>query len=113
MRVLIIEQKCEYGHYLNYVQYLIQAFVPLGCEIVVTVPNQAPESAQYKIYLSPHQSQFRLEFIPSREYATSMWKMIKTDARVFRELIDRVKPDAVYFPTADGVAQSLALSRLA
>jgi glycosyltransferase involved in cell wall biosynthesis len=124
MRVLIIEQKCAYGHYLNYVQYLIQAFVPLGCEIVVAVPNQAPESAQYKIYLSPHQSQFRLEFIPSREYATtmykpvrghatSMWKMIETDARVFRELIDRVKPDAVYLPTADGVAQSLALSRLA
>ena len=22
MRVLIIEQKCDYGHYLNYVQYL-------------------------------------------------------------------------------------------
>ena len=39
--------------------------------------------------------------------------MIKTDARVFRELIDRVKPDAVYLPTADQEAQSLALSRLA
>jgi hypothetical protein len=113
MRVLIIEQKCDYRHYLNYVQYLIQAFVPLVCEIVVAVPNQAPESAQFKRYLSPYQSRFRLEVIPSRGYATSMWKMIETDARVFRELIDRVKPDAVYFPTADGVAQSRALSRLA
>ena len=39
--------------------------------------------------------------------------MIKTDARVFRELIDRVKPDAVYLPSADQEAHSLALSRLA
>ena len=113
MRVLIVEQKCDYGHYLNYVQYLIRAFAPLGCEIVVAVPNSAPESAQFKIYLSPHQSRFRLEFVPSRAYATSNWRMFKTDARVFRELIDRVKPDAVYLPTADHEAHSLALSRLA
>ena len=39
MRVLIIEQKCDDGHYLNYVQYLVQAFAPLGCEIVVAVPQ--------------------------------------------------------------------------
>jgi glycosyltransferase involved in cell wall biosynthesis len=113
MRVLIVEQKCDYGHFLNYVQYLIRAFAPLGCEIVVAVPNSAPESAQFKMYLSPHQSRFRLEFIPTREYATSTWRMFKTDARVFRELIDRVKPDAVYLPTADHEGHSLALSRLA
>jgi hypothetical protein len=95
MRVLIIEQKCEYGHYLNYVKYLIRGFLPLGCEVVVAVPNQTPESAQFKVHLSPYQSRFRLEFIPPREYATtmwqkpsrgyatSMWKMIKTDAHVF------------------------------
>jgi glycosyltransferase involved in cell wall biosynthesis len=113
MRVLIIEQRCDYGHLLNYVQYLVRAFAPLGCEIVIAVPNAAPESAQFKRYLSPYQSRFRLEVIPSREYATSMWRMVSTDARVFRALIDRVKPDAVYLPTADGAAQSLALSRLA
>ena len=43
MRVLIIEQKCDYGHYLNFVQYLVQAFAPLGCEIVVAVPNSSAE----------------------------------------------------------------------
>ena len=48
MRVLIIEQKCDYGHYLNSVQYLVQAFAPLGCEIVVAVPNSAPESPPFK-----------------------------------------------------------------
>jgi len=112
MRVMIIEQKCDYGHYMNAVQYLVQAFAPLGCEIVVAVPNTAPESPPFKMHLSPHQSRFRLEFIPARDYATSIWRMIKADARVFRELIDRVKPDAVYFPTADQEAQSLALSQL-
>jgi hypothetical protein len=110
---LITEQKCGHGHYLNYVRCLVQAFAPLGCEIVLAVPHSAPESAVFKMYLSPHQTRFRLEFMPSRDYETSIWRMIKTDAQIFRELIDRVKPDAVYLPTADHEAYSLALSRLA
>ena len=108
MRVLIVEQTYDGGHYLNFVRYLVQAFAPLGCEVVVAVPNPAPESPQFKTYLSPHESQFQLEFIPSRDYGTSKWKMIQTDARVFRELIDRVKPDAIYVPTLELMAQSLA-----
>jgi glycosyltransferase involved in cell wall biosynthesis len=116
MRVLIIEQMYDGGHYLNYVQYLVQAFAPLGCEIVVAVPNRAPESVQFKVYLAPHQSRFRLEFIPSRDNTISKWRMTLANARAFRALIARVKPDAVYVPTLDqyvisirdGMAQSLA-----
>jgi glycosyltransferase involved in cell wall biosynthesis len=114
MRVLIIEQASDGGHYLNSVQHLVQAFAPLGCEIVVAVPNTVPESAQFKIYLSPHQSRFRLEFIPSRDETMSRWRMILAQARAFRALIARVKPDAAYVPslggyfsTRDGIAQSL------
>jgi glycosyltransferase involved in cell wall biosynthesis len=113
MRVLIVEQRYDGGHYLNSVRYLIQAFAPLGCEIVVALAYPAPESAQFKVYLAPHRSQFRLELISPRNYVTSMWRTIKTDAYIFRDLIDRVKPDAVYLPTADGSAESLGLSRLA
>jgi glycosyltransferase involved in cell wall biosynthesis len=111
MRVLIIEQTYDGGHYLSYVRHLVQAFAPLGCEIVVAVPNAALESAQFKTYLSPHRSRFQLESIQPREYAsTSVWKIIQTDARVYRELIDRVRPDAVYLPTLEQrTAQWLAL----
>jgi hypothetical protein len=110
MRVLIIEQKYDGGHYLNYVRHLVQAFAPLGCEIVVAVPKPALESAQFKMYLSPHRPRFRLEFIPSRDETISRWRMILTNARAFRALIARVKPDAVYVPTLDEfrMAQSLA-----
>jgi hypothetical protein len=45
----------------------------LGCEIVVAVPNTVPESAQFKIYLSPHQSRFRLEFISASDEMMSRW----------------------------------------
>jgi Glycosyl transferases group 1 len=107
MRVLIIEQAYHGGHYLNYVRYLVQAFAPLGCEIVVAVPKSALESAQFKMYVSPHRPRFHLEFIPSRK-AIGRWRMVQTDARVFRELMDRVKPDAVYIPTLERMAQSLA-----
>jgi hypothetical protein len=111
MRVLITEQTYDGGHYLNYVRHLIQAFAPLGCEIVVAVPNAALESARFKTYLSSHQSRFQLEFVQPREYAsTSVWRMIQTEARVYRELIDRVRPDAVYFPTLEQrMAQWVAL----
>ena len=83
MRVLIVEQRYDGGHYLNSVQYLVQAFAPLGCEIVVAVPNAAVELSQFKVYLSPHQSRFRMEFIPPRDYVTSTWRTIKNDARSF------------------------------
>ena len=108
MRVLIIEQVYNGGHYLNYVRYLVLAFAPLGCEIVVAVPKPALESVQFKMYLSPHRPRFRLEFIPSRDETISRWRMVQTDARAFRELMDRVKPDAVYVPTLERMAQSLA-----
>src|ERR1700730_14766174 len=116
MRVLIIEQMYDGGHYFNYVRYLVQAFAPLGCEIVVAVPNRAPESVQFKMYLAPHQSRFRLEFIPSPDDTISKWRMTLANARAFRVLIARVKPDAVYVPTLDrylisirhGMTQSLA-----
>src|SRR5215510_3454604 len=116
MRVLIIEQESDGGHYLNSVQHLVQAFAPLGCEIVIAVPNTVPESAQFKVYLAPHQSRFRLEFTPSRDETIGKWRMILAHARAFRALIARVKPDAVYVPTfdayvisiRDGMAQSLA-----
>jgi len=68
------------------------------------------ESAQFKMYLSPHQSRFRLEFIQPRHSGASVWRMVQTDARNYRELIDRVRPDAVYLPTLEyfRMAQSLA-----
>jgi hypothetical protein len=108
MRVLIIEQVYDGGHYLNYVRLLVQAFAPLGCEIVVAVPKPALESAQFKMHLSSHRSRFLLEFIPSRDETISRWRMVQTDARVFRELLDRVKPDALYVPTLERMAQSVA-----
>jgi glycosyltransferase involved in cell wall biosynthesis len=115
MRVLIIERESGGGHFLNYVQHLIKAFVPLCCEIVVAVPNTVPESVQFKIYLLAHQSRFRLEFISARDKTMSRWRMILAEARAVRALIGRVKPDAVYVPTLlsyfstrDGIAQSLA-----
>jgi glycosyltransferase involved in cell wall biosynthesis len=103
MRVLIIEQSSVAGHYLNSVQHLVQAFAPLGCEIIVAVPDTVPESTQFKIYLSPHQSHFRLEFIPARDETISRWRMMLTNARAFRALIARVNPDAVYVPSLDVV----------
>jgi glycosyltransferase involved in cell wall biosynthesis len=115
MRVLIIEQASDGGHFLNYVRYLVQAFASLGCEIVLAVPNTVPESVQFKVYLSAHQSRLRLEFISARDETMSRWKMSLAQARAVRALIGRVKPDAVYVPTLagyfstrDGIAQSLA-----
>jgi hypothetical protein len=101
------------GYYLNYVRYLVQAFAPLGCKIVVAVPRPALEIGTVqnvslvKMYLSPHRPHFRLEFIPSRK-AMDRGSMVQTDARVFREVMGRVKPDAVYGPTLERMAQSLA-----
>jgi glycosyltransferase involved in cell wall biosynthesis len=101
MRVLIIEQASDGGHFLNSVQHLVQAFAALGCDVVVAVPNAVVQSAQFEVYLSPQQSRFRLEFIPSRDETLGRWKMALVNACALRKLIARVKPDAVYVPTLD------------
>ena len=43
MRVLIIEQASDFGHHLNSVRHLVDAFGRLGCEIVIAVPDTVPE----------------------------------------------------------------------
>jgi hypothetical protein len=50
------------------------------CEIILAVPNSAPDSLQFRMHLGPHRSRFQLEFIRSRDYVRSIWRMIKTDA---------------------------------
>jgi hypothetical protein len=101
---------------LNYVRHLVEVFAPLGCEIVVALPKPSAGLVQFKTYLSPHRPRFRLEFISPRDETVSKWRMTLANARAFRALIARVKPDAVYVPTLDryvisirdGMAQSLA-----
>jgi hypothetical protein len=76
MRVLILKQRYDSGHYLNWVKLLVMSLTGLASEIRVGVPSAARSSVQYELSLAPIQEHFRLYDLPPDRPA-NRFKMIK------------------------------------
>jgi hypothetical protein len=111
MRVLILEQRYEGGHYLNWVKLVVMSLVDLASEIVVGIPVAAKDSAQYNIALAPIQERFRLYDLPADRPANRL-KIIRRLAKITSQAIDDVRPEALYLPTGDGGVDAINLARL-
>jgi hypothetical protein len=111
MRVLILEQRYDGGHYLNWVKLVVMSLVDLASEIVVGVPAAAKDSAQYNIALAPIQERFRLYDLPPDRPANRL-KIITRLAKITSQAIDDVRPEALYLPTGDGGVDAINLARL-
>ena len=111
MRVLILEQRYEGGHYLNWVKFVVMSLVDLASEIVVGIPAAAKDSLQYKFALAPIQDRFRLYDLPPDRPANRL-KMIRRLAKITSQAIEDVRPDALYLPTGDGSVDAINLARL-
>jgi hypothetical protein len=111
MRVLILEQRYDGGHYLNWVKFVVMSLADLASEIVVGIPAAAKDSSQYKLALAPIQDRFRLYDLASDRPANRL-KMIRWLAKITSRAIDDVRPDALYLPTGDGGVDAINLARL-
>jgi len=111
MRVLILEQRYDGGHYLNWVKLVVLSLMDLASEIVVGVPAAAKDSSQYKLALAPIQDRFRLYDLPPDRPA-NRFKMIRRLASITSQAIDDVRPDALYLPTGDGSVDAINLARI-
>jgi hypothetical protein len=111
MRALILEQRYDGGHYLNWVKLVVMSLVDLASDIVVGVPAAAEDSSQYKLALAPIQHRFRLYDLPPDRPAKRL-KMIRRLAKITSQAIDDVRPDALYLPTGDGSVDAINLARV-
>jgi len=111
MRVLILEQRYNGGHYLNWVKLVVMSLLDLATDIVVGIPAAAKDSSQYRLALAPIQDRFRLYDLPSDRPA-NRFKMIRRLAEITSQAIDDVRPDALYLPTGDGSVDAIDLAQL-
>src|ERR1700738_1547962 len=81
MRVLILEQRYDGGHYLNWVKLVVMSLVDLASEIVLGIPAAAKHSSQYKLALAPIQDRFRLYDLPPDRPA-NRFNMIRRLAKI-------------------------------
>jgi hypothetical protein len=111
MRVLILEQRYEGGHYLNWVKLVVMSVLDLADEIVVAVPAVAKETIQYELSLAPIQDCFRFYDLP-RDRPANRFTMITRLAQLASQAIAEVRPNALYLPTGDGGVDAINLARL-
>jgi len=111
MRVLILEQRYDGGHYLNWVKLVVLALAGLATDIIVAIPADAKHSSQYKQALSPIRDRFRLYDLPPDRPA-NRFKMITQLTKMTSEAIRNVSADALYLPTGDGTADAINLAQL-
>jgi hypothetical protein len=111
MRALILEQRYDGGHYLNWVKLVVLSLMDLTSEIVVGIPAAAKNSSQYRLALAPIQDRFRLYDLPGDRPA-NRFQMITRLAKITSQSIDDVRPDALYLPTGDGSVDAIDLALL-
>jgi glycosyltransferase involved in cell wall biosynthesis len=105
MRALVFELDHS-GHRMQYVRMLIEALTPLSKELVLFTSVDAAASEEYKTHLDGVTPSFRLETRQHRSRGTPLSSSL-SKLEAFRVALRNCRPDHVYVPYADGLAQIL------
>lgn len=107
MRVLIYEPNSS-GHRFTYVRLLVQALSRMGVVPILATDENAPATEQFHHQIEPVLSQLKLEAtLKLRPEAGGV-----SDPLLLLETMGRLKPDHVYIPYADVLAQHLGMRKL-
>jgi glycosyltransferase involved in cell wall biosynthesis len=110
MRILIPE-RAHVGHYYTYVRYLIEALRSIDIEIVLAVTPEGLRSAEFQTHLSAVVQGVDVRPILRVEPMGYASQVVYTIANL-RGVIEDIRPDSIYVPTADGIAQSVGLAQM-
>jgi glycosyltransferase involved in cell wall biosynthesis len=111
VRALVIEQ-AHHGHPYTYVRRLVEALRELTSDIVVALTPQGIASPEFRTHLAEAVKDAQVLAMirrPRPGIAKPAWDAAMNIRRAVRE----VKPDVVYVPTADGIAEATGLVALA
>src|SRR3954462_12188187 len=113
MRILIFEPNHE-GHRLHYVSRLVRPLALLadaGIHTTVALTPTSLASREYAVHLKPSERQFQLHPIDLRNHPSAL-RSAAGAASALSEAVRHTRPDYLYIPCADGVAQVLGPKRL-
>ena len=110
MRVMVFEASFT-GHVYTHVRILLSKLIELTDNVCVVVQRDAAQTDEFRFQLE-HLSD-RIQWEPCIP-APSASRMRTTLSRMsaLKQAIRRLGPDHVYVPSADGISQMLALTRL-
>lgn len=110
MRALVFELDHS-GHRMQYVRALIDALVPLSKELVLFTSEEAAASEEFKTHLDGVTSSFRVETRRHSARGTPLGSAL-SKLEAFRMALRNCRPDHVFVPYADGLAQILGAANM-
>ena len=109
MRVLVFEPDHS-GHRMQFARVLIEALSPWSNDVILFTSAEAAVSEEYRTHLDALTSTFRLE-VSHNLVRGAPSRMALSKLPIFRNALRDLKPDHVYVPYADGLAQTLGAAR--
>lgn len=110
MRVLVFELD-HTGHRMQYVRVLIEAVRPLSKELFLFTTADAIKSEEYKTHLETLKSSFRVEATQHWRSSTPLHSALGK-FKAFRLALRELRPDHIFVPYADGLAQILGAAHM-
>lgn len=107
MRVLIFEPDHE-GHRLQYVRTMLPGLLELSDHVTVALPADALASREFAVHLAGACAGVHFDTKLHRAPGAGL-KNAKAKFDAFRAAIERCRPDHVYVPYGDGLAQFLGI----
>lgn len=112
MRVLIFETD-HHGHRLVYVRHLLEALEALPVEVTVLLSRDAQQSPEFDAHLGPIVEAGGVTVLCSEPVIRGHPRTVaRQRLRALRDAVARLRPDHVYLPTADGLAQAMGVDQL-
>lgn len=114
MRLVIAEQN-HTGHYYNHVKLLLEAVAGLPVDVALLVTPQGADSPEFKTHLLPvagalgSRVDVRTELKPR---AGGMKRAALDSALNVRRAVKHGRPDVLWVPTGDGLAEAVGLAHL-
>lgn len=110
---MIFQPECG-GHRLHHVKLLLQALAALTPDVHVVLGRDAPGSKEYRTHLSglDGAATYHAVVDPDAIRGRGVVGGSRAALRALRQAVDRVRPDHVYVPTGDGLAQVAGAARL-
>lgn len=109
MRVLVFEPGSA-GHRLTYVRQILLALKPIpGVEPVIALRTGTPGIDAYAHQIAPHIDPASVFEFGTDQQTRSKFERAGLKSRLFLEAVRETRPDHILVPSADGMAQNIAL----
>ncbi len=105
MRILVFETQSG-GHYLHWAGQVAAALAHEGARVTLATSKGAIDSPSFALHIEPLREKFQVD---AQRLVVEGQSPMRARLHALEQAVLRSAPDRLYLPTADGLAQCLAL----